>query len=318
MLKKWIYNFRFALILIIVILVLFSFYNLSFIAVENLLRMISQASILGITALGLTLVMRMGHYDFSLGAITGLCAIVNVLFLKNGLNISLSFMITILFGIFFGCVNGILISKFLLSDFLVTFSTMFIASGLDIFLSKGGHGISLNSDKFPILMTIGYGDILGIPILVFTFIGITVFFYYFSEKTVLGINANAIGNNERGAIFSGIKVKKIKLIIFVIAGFLYSISGFLLSSRLISVPSRSGEPYFLGSYATVYLGSALIKRKPNVIGTFIASFLMVILENGFSQIGIPFYFQTILKAIVIIFSLFLSLKFKRDNLSEEI
>lgn len=318
MLKKWIHNFGFAIILIIVILVVFSIYGLSFIGIENILRMAAQASILGITAFGLTLVMRTGYYDFSLGAITGLCAIVNALFLLNGFSISVSFVITILFGIFFGCVNGILISIFSLSAFLVTFSTMFIVSGLDIFLAKGGHGISLSSDEFPVLMTIGYGNILGIPILVFIFIGITVFFYYFSEKTVLGINANAIGNNERGAIFSGIKVTKIKFIIFVIAGFLYSISGFLLSSRLISVPSRSGDPYFLGSYATVYLGSALIKGKPNVIGTFIASFLMIVLENGFSQIGIPFYFQTILKAMVIIFSLFLSLKLKSDNLSEEI
>lgn len=293
---------------ILLIGMIISIYDNTFYSIKNIMNLFRQTSILGITALGLTFIMRSGHYDFSLGAVTGLCAVASAVILFNGMNIFAALIGVCLIGLFVGACNGILVAIVGFSDYLVTFAAMFIVNGLDILLAKGGHGVTLLKKDVPALVTIGYGNFFGIPILIWVLMAFVITSYIISERSKWGIEIRAIGKNPVAAKFAGINVPKNVLLTYIYAGLLYGIAGFLLSSRLISVPSLGGEPYFMCSYAVVFLGSIMQKGEFNVIGTVLGSLLMTMLQSGFSRLGIPFYYQTIMMALVIVFSIVISLR----------
>lgn len=292
-------------------MVFFSLFDHSFIGLQNILQLLIQAAILGITAFGLTLVMKTGYYDFCLGAVVGLTAVISAQAHAFGWGTVAAIAIAMAIGVFFGLVNGTLVSVFSFRDYLVTFATMFVANGLDILIAKGGHGVSVASENAPGLVFFGYGNILGIPVIVLALAFITVIAVYLTDHTPFGQELRAIGKNPRGARFSGVDVTKAVFWTFVAAGAFYGFAGFLLSSRLVSVPSLGGEPFFLGSFACVYLGSVFLRGEPNIIGTLVAAFFMSALQSGFAQVGLPFYYQTMMSALVIIVSLALSLRMLR-------
>jgi ribose transport system permease protein len=188
---------------------------------------------------------------------------------------------------------------------------MFVANGLDILVARGGHGVELTTAKAPGLVFFGYGEVFGIPVIVLTLALLTAVTAILMSHTAFGKELRAVGLNSRGARFSGVNVRRDVIWAFVLAGTFYGLAGFLLNSRLIAVPSRGGEPYFLGSYAVVYLGSAFMRGEPNIVGTLVAAFFMSALQSGFAQIGLPFYFQSIMTALVIILTLTFSLRMLR-------
>jgi ribose/xylose/arabinose/galactoside ABC-type transport system permease subunit len=297
--------------LCVVVMGFFAAFDHSFIGIDNILHLLIQSSISGITAFGLTLVMKSGHYDFSLGAVVGLAAVISAQVHAVGLGTFPALLATLAVGSVFGLINGALVSYFSFRDYLVTYASMFIANGLDILLAKAGHGVSLATEEVPGLVFVGYGNILGVPVMVLSLFVVTFLAVILTDKTSFGHELRAIGMNARGSLFSGVNVKRNVFLTFIIAGAFYGLAGFLLSSRLISVPSRGGDPYFLGSFATVYLGSVFLRGEPNIIGTLVAAFFMSALQSGFVQVGFPFYFQTMMTAIVIIISLAVSLHMVR-------
>lgn len=311
MVKAKYWRYLLLVLLCLAVMVFFSLFDRSFIGFRNMLQLLIQAAILGITAFGLTLVMKTGYYDFCLGAVVGLAAVISAQIHVAGWGTAAALIATIVVGVLFGAVNGVLISMFSFRDYLVTFASMFVANGLDILVAKGGHGVALASESAPGLVFFGYGSVLGIPVIVLALALVTALAVFLTDHTPFGHELRAIGMNARGARFSGVEVKRAVLWTYVAAGAFYGFAGFLLNSRLVSVPSLGGEPYFLGSFAVVYLGSVFLRGEPNIIGTLVAAFFMSALQSGFAQVGLPFYFQTMMTALVIIISLTFSLRMLR-------
>ena len=158
---------------------------------------------------------------------------------------------------------------------------------------------------------IGNGFIFGIPIPVYTMLIIFIFSYYFLTYTRSGRYVYAVGGNEEAANLAGIKVDKIKLMVYGISGGLSSIAALIVTSRLSSAQPTAGTGYELDAIAAVVLGgTSLFGGKGKVVGTIMGALIIGLLSNALNLMNISSYYQMIVKGLVILFAVLLDFKIK--------
>lgn len=286
------------LLAILLICIIFSFLTPIFIRIDNLLSILVQSSAIGIVSMGLTLVMITGNIDLSFGSIIGLSGMTTAFLLSIGYSSFISIIVGLSIGIIFGFINGILVVKIKIESLVATVSTQAIIFGLAYFYSGG---VDIHSGRNKFFIFIGEGSIGAIPmpvilLLIILFIGIFV-----TQFTAIGRYFYAIGGNPIAAKFSGIRISYYKIIAYIIAGFLASISGILMLSRLGYGAAYTGQGYLLDGFAAVFVGLTILKSgKPNVTGSVAGAVFMSILNNGFQLLNINFVIQILLKGIALL------------------
>ena len=146
-----------------------------------------------------------------------------------------------------------------------------------------------------------------IPIMViimFVFIAVC---YVLMEKTKLGRRIYAIGGNREAAMFSGINVKRYKFITYLISAVMVSFTAILICSRLNSAQPTSGEGYLMDAISAVYLSTTMFgEGQPTILGTVVGSFIIAMLSNGLTMLGMTYYFQDITTGIVVILAVLMA------------
>jgi ribose/xylose/arabinose/galactoside ABC-type transport system permease subunit len=286
-------------------IILFGLLNPVFVSSQNLLNILDQISIIGIIALGMTLVILTGGIDLSVGSIVAFTGIILAKALVSGFSVPASILLCLATGVGLGTVNGFFVSYGKLPSFIVTLGLMSAVRGATLYLAEGRSISSL-----PIgLNQIANFSVLGITLPALAFIVLTIVFAFFTRFTYWGKYIYALGGNERAAWLSGVRIQRYKMFVYVITGLLCSVSAVVLVGKLSSAQSQAGNMYELTAIAAVVMGgTSLSGGKGSIYGTFFGVLVLGVLQNGFSILNVSIYYQQILLGVIIIIAVYLDKK----------
>lgn len=237
---------------LIILIVIVTILNPSFIEPLNILNLLRQVSINALIAFGMTFVILTGGIDLSVGSILALSSAVMANFMVSGWDPIIAIILGCLLGGILGAINGLLITKGRMAPFIATLATMTIFRGLTLVYTNGNPITGLgNQAAFQFL---GRGYLFGIPVPAITMLIVFAILWIILHKTPFGRKTYAIGGNEKASIISGIKVDRIKIMIYALIGLLSALAGAILTSRLNSAQPTAGTSYELDAIAAVVLG----------------------------------------------------------------
>jgi ribose transport system permease protein/putative xylitol transport system permease protein len=288
------------LMVIAILLLIFSVLSPAFMKIRNLIEILQLSSIYLLLAAGETFPILMGSIDLSIGGIIVASGVLAATIAPFGgiLTVVLILVIALLLGM----INGVIVAKLKLPSFIVTLATWFIYGGIAIALTEG-YNINIRSNSFS---AISNGRIIpGIPNLIIWALLIYFLFVFLSEKTKTGRYIFAIGGKEDVAARMGINVAKYKIIAFSISGLLIGAGTLLLSSRLGMASARLGPSYLFNTLIAVVVGgTALSGGVGGVRKTILGVLIVTILENGMNLAGMDIRIQYIVKAAILIASVY--------------
>lgn len=295
LLRKWI-----LLIVILILAVIFSLTSSTFIKPQNLINIIQQTSIMGVLAVGITFVIIAGEMDMSFASIATVSAILMLTFCLKGMNAALSWLIVLVIGFVFGCINAFIVVRLQVPSMLGTIGTKLLFGGIAAWIGNGG---TVWTSKYtPLFAFPGRGKIFGvIPTQVCILAVVVICGLIMMERMVLGRYFYAVGGNAVAADHAGIDSKKIKAMSYMFAGTLSALAGIIISAQFASATCSVGDSYLFPAIIAVYLGSIFLRDGvPNMWGTLVACLLLQIISNGFSLNSINYWFEYISQGIIMI------------------
>jgi rhamnose transport system permease protein len=249
----------------------------------------------------MALVIILRDIDISVGSTVALSSVImGTLFNNYGLPMEIAMIMCLLVGAFCGFINGLLIVKFKeLSAVIVTLSTMILYRGIAYILLED-QAVGNFPEWFGFL---GWGYVFGIPFILILFIVLAVGFGLMLHKTTFGRQIYAIGNNPVASRYSGVKIDKIKIIVFTLTGLMAGITALFLSSRMGSTRPNVASGYELEVIAMVALGGiSTAGGKGKMLGPVIAVFIIGYLQYGLGLINISSQTLMIIIGLLLIFS----------------
>jgi ribose transport system permease protein len=263
---------------------------------DNLLNVLTQASITGIIAIGMTFVIATGGIDLSVGSVLAAASIAGGLVFENG---SWIFMLgAVGFALLIGAVNGLAITWGRVVPFIATLAMLTVARGLALWMSDTTP-ISLS--QLDILQRVGSGRVLGVPVPALVFLAVTVAGWVLLNRTTFGRHAIAVGGNRSAARIAGIRSSRVVFAVYVLTGLCVGISAILLSGRLASASPVVGNLVELDAIAAVVIGgTALTGGKATVTGTFFGVITFALIFNLLNLLNMPAEIQGIVKGVLIL------------------
>jgi len=288
---------RFNILLILVLLVFVSsILSPNFLEINNLLNVVRQASLLGLIAFGMTLIIISGGIDLSVGSMVAVASVLSSTLIQDH-NVLYAVIVSLTVTTLIGIINGIIITKGKLQPFLVTLAMMVTARGFSQIYAKGML-IEIFNESF---LSIGRGHFIGIPIPVIILAIAFLLIYFIMNRTVLGISIFAIGGNSKASYLSGLSVNTIKTILYGISGLLSGIAGLIYTSRLGAGYGMAGMQYELEAIAAVVMGGTLMSGgSGKVTGTLAGVLIIAVLKTILNMLNVPAPYHLILQAAIII------------------
>ena len=293
-------------IVFVVVFILFSLLlsNKGFLNPNNLVNVLRQTAMISIMAVAGTFVIAAGQIDLTIGAVAAMSAMIASLILRDFNSIPLAIICGVGFGIISGAFVGFLVTKLRLPSFLATMGMMSVIRGAAMWVTQTA-AVPIKNSVFN--QVFGIGMIGGISVLVFWTIGFYIFGYILFNKSVFGRHTLATGGNEMSAIYSGIKTKKIKSLIFILSGAFAGFAGILYAGRMQAGRFSFGDGDELSVIAAVVLGgTAMSGGSGSVIGSLFGSILMGVINNALILAGLSIAQQTIVKGAIIVLAVALS------------
>ena len=295
-------------IALIILCTVFTIANSRFLSLANFMNIFQQVAVVAIAAFGMTWVILLGEIDLSVGSIIAVAGMVGAQSLALGTGFPAALLITIIAGAILGAVNGLLTARLLLPSFIVTVATMSIYRGL-VSLPTGGAPLMISDPNW---QAIGASHFLGVPLIIWILLVLFLANHIALSMTVFGRETYLTGGNREAALYSGIRVNRIKIIIFTLSGVMSAIAGILLSSRLYSAQTHAGLSYELDAIAAAVLGGTSLSGGVGTMpGTLIGALIIGVLNNGMNMLSVPYFYQLIVKGVVIIIAVWLDVRAKR-------
>lgn len=286
------------LIALIVLCVVLSLASKSFLTAANLLNVSQQISTNFLISIGMTFIILIGGIDLSVGSIVALSGLLMGLMMKSwNIPVLLSVILGLLFASAIGMVTGFLITGFDLPPFIATLGMMSIARGAAYSIT-GGQPIYTFPESF-LAITGRYG---GVPI--FTLLIMVVTFgvaAYVLKYTRYGRYVYAIGGNRNCAKLSGINVKKMECITYIISGFCCGIAAIVLTARLDSAVPTNADGAEMDAIAAVVIGgTSMTGGEGSLVGTVIGVLIIGVIANGMNLLNISQGSQRMVKGAIIV------------------
>ncbi|WP_285768052.1 ribose ABC transporter permease [Peribacillus sp. SI8-4] len=295
------------LLALVLLFIVITVLNPSFMEPNNILNLLRQTSINALIAFGMTFIILTGGIDLSVGSILALSSALMAGMMVSGMDPILAILIGILLGAIMGVINGILVSKGKMAPFIVTLATMTIFRGLTLVYTDG-KPITGIGDSVAFQM-LGRGYFLGLPVPAVVMVIAFFVLWFLLHKTSFGRKTYAIGGNEKASRISGIKVDRVKVAIYGLAGTMAAIAGAILTSRLNSAQPTAGQSYEMDAIAAVVLGgTSLSGGKGRLFGTLVGVLIIGTLNNGMNLLGVSSFYQQVVKGAVILIAVLLDRK----------
>ncbi|MBQ3574657.1 MAG: ABC transporter permease [Clostridia bacterium] len=296
-------NFNTVLILVGMCLVLAIVVGDKFLTMSNITNVVRQFSFNALMAFGMLLVIITGGIDLSVGSVFAFSGIMSCMSIaKWGWPVLFGVLLGLLAGAVFGYLNGCLITKLKLPPFIATLGTMSIARGLSYGIT-GGYPIGSLPKSFKF---IGLGMVppvgpVQIPTPIILMVLFALFFAFFLKKTIIGRRIYAIGGNEEATRISGVRVDRVKRLVYTLCGFMAAVSGIATAARLGVGQSTAGQGYEMDAIAAVIIGGASVSGgSGTVLGAIIGAAIMGVLNNGLVLLNVSAYWQQAVLGVVIV------------------
>jgi ribose transport system permease protein len=295
------------LLALVLLFIVITVLNPSFMEPNNILNLLRQTSINALIAFGMTFIILTGGIDLSVGSILALSSALMAGMMVSGLDPILAILVGILLGAIMGVINGILVSKGKMAPFIVTLATMTIFRGLTLVYTDGKPITGIGDSVM--FQMLGRGYFLGVPVPAVVMVIAFLILWFLLHKTSFGRKTYAIGGNERASRISGIKVDRVKVAIYGLAGTMAAIAGAILTSRLNSAQPTAGQSYEMDAIAAVVLGgTSLSGGKGRLFGTLVGVLIIGTLNNGMNLLGVSSFYQQVVKGAVILIAVLLDRK----------
>jgi ribose transport system permease protein len=286
----------FVLLLIVAVII-----NPSFLSFASLTNQFVQGAIVGICAMGMSLVILSGMIDLSAGSTVAIVSGLGISLLNNTNNIWLCLLFCLLFGMVLGGVNGILVTKGNIAPFIVTLATMSAYRSIINQLGQGGP-FTVSKEMYEPFRAVAAGKFMGVPNLMWIFIGVTLVTGLLMSMTKFGRYVFGIGSNQQAARLAGVHVDRVKLMVYLYTGLLYGLAAFLLASRLTSVQAASaGDGYELEAIAAVAIGgTSMDGGRGKIIGTFLGVLMLRMINTMLVMANVPPFLNGLVRGVIII------------------
>ncbi|MGO8692585.1 MAG: ABC transporter permease [Rectinemataceae bacterium] len=275
---------------------------------DNLLNILRNTSTVGAIALGMTFVIIAGGIDLSSGPVLATSGMV-LIFLQRMVNpdgtstvpLPIAILMCCLVAVAFGFLNGIVITKAKLPPFIVTLAVGIIARSLTMYFARGA---TIMGNNIPQFTGIGNGSILNVPIPFVVAIVLALLFQMLLTRTKFGTYVFAVGGNENAARYSGIKVDRIRILTYMMAGLCTGIAATIETSRMAAVAAAtSGNQYeFEAITAVIVGGTSLSGGRGRLVGTIVGFIILGIVNNMMIMLNISPYLSGAVKGAVILFA----------------
>jgi ribose transport system permease protein len=294
---------------LIVVLVVGSMLSDTFLTTTNLENVVRIAAVIGLLAIGQTLVILAGGggIDLSVGAVMAAAGVIGALYQDAGL---VGFIaVAVVTGGLFGLINGLGVTTAGIQPFIVTLATLSIAQGVAFDLSNATP-ITLNMGGLSWFAT---GTIGPVPVPIALFAIAVVVGQVFLSRSVWGRELYAVGGNEEAAYFSGIKVKRYRLGVYVISGLLAGFAAVLATARLNTADPTFGTGYELDAIAAVVVGGATLSGgRGTIVGTGVGVLIIALINNLLNLMNVNPFMQNMITGLIVI----LVVAFNRQKASE--
>ncbi|GED23850.1 ABC transporter permease [Halomonas halmophila] len=305
---------------LITIIVIFSILSPVYFSVDNFLTMSSHVAIFGLLSIGMLLVILTGGIDLSVGSTLGFAGVFAG-YLMQGVSFEMFGMVvyppvwavvilTCAMGALVGVINGVLVAYFKVPAFVATLGMLYVARGVALLMTDGltynnlGGSPELGNTGFAWL---GFNRLLGVPVGVLVLAAVAITVWLTLSRTPFGRWVYSTGGNARAAELSGVPVKRVQVLVYVLSGICAAIAGLVLSSQLTSAGPTAGTTYELTAIAGVVIGgAALAGGRGNVRGTLLGAFVIGFLSDGLVIIGVSSYWQTVFTGAVIVLAVLLN------------
>lgn len=280
-----------------------------FLTIPNLLTVVKQTAIIGILAIGTTVVIISGGIDLSLGSLVALSGVCTAFLAQDsaGHGVMLPLLAALLVGTAVGTFNGIGIVWGRLPPFIMTLATMSIARGLSYLLTNG-RPVSNFTSSFE---WIGRGTVAGVYNLVIIFAIVAVLIGLLLRFTRFGRHVYAVGNNEAAAKYSGVRIVQTKMLVYALSGLLAGLAGALLVARTTVGSPNAGLSFELDAIAASIIGgTSLSGGRGSIVKTVIGALLINIIGNGLDILGLSTFIQQIVKGAIVIFAVLVDIRSK--------
>ena len=282
---------------LIALVVIFGLFNQYFFTLFNLQNIMVQATVLGMIALAMSLPLLVAEIDLSIPANVGFSSAIGAMANTDlGLPFALAALIGIGAATLIGFFNAICITKLKMVSLIQTLSMMIILQGALLALTQGRTITSLS----PGYVWIGQTTLSGWPLMPIVFVLAILGMYVLLRHTVLGRSIFAVGGNQVASNSAGIRVDRVKILSYTIAGFLAGVAGYLLASWQMAITSNQGSSYLLYAIAAPIIGGiSVFGGRGSVIGVLGGVLLLTVIQVGLAIISVPSFYVGMIGGIMI-------------------
>ena len=283
--------------------IVFTLLNERFISPANLSLITQQVAVVGVLALGQTLIILTAGIDLSVGAIMVLSSLVMAKLSANaGLPGWLAILVGFATGLAAGFLNGFLVTRVKLPPFIATLGTLSIFTALALLYSGG---TTIRGSAMPDLLT-WTGEPIKVLGFVFTWgvfmmLALYALFGFILSRTAWGRHVYAVGDDAEAARLAGIRVNRVLLSVYVTAGLIFAVAAWILIGRIDAASPNAGADANLDSITAVVIGgTSLFGGRGTVYGTLLGALIVGVFRNGLSLAGYDVLYQTLVVGILVI------------------
>ena len=250
----------------------------------------------GLVTIAQSSLMILGELDLSLGTIGGLCGVVSgMLMVQAGLPWGMALVLALALGMALGFLNGFLVTTLGLHSLVLTIGTAGIYGGAILVLTKGVAITGIPQG----IQFLGRGDVFGLPVPFLIMLVVLVAALFLTMKTSMGRYMYAIGNNAAAARMLGIRVDRIRILVFTFAGMLSALAGLLMVARLGTAQPSIGQTWVLAPIAAAVIGGvATTGGVGSPLGAIFGACIIAIIENIIVLFGVSPYWQGVVSGAI--------------------
>lgn len=290
---------EFAIIgVLIVVMAFFGVASSKFLTISNLSTILLQVSSVCVCSLGMMFVLITGGIDLSVGYMASAVGMLGA-FCMTSLKMGwiLSILISLVFALIIGAVQGVLVAKVKVPPFIVTMAFMNALKGFSYLITSG----KAIYDLPPAIRTIGQGKFLGIACPIWIMIVMIAITAVFTRKIYLGRYFYAVGSNEEASKLAGIKADTVKIVTYMMSAFFAFAAGIIMMGRLATASPNSGDGFEFDVITACVLGGVSMSGgKGHVFQAVVGAIIIAALNNGMIQLHIDTYVQLIIKGFILL------------------
>lgn len=293
---------QYPLAILVVLLIVAGLSSDAFFSPRNLTNLMLQISVIGIVTLAQFIIIVSSGIDISVGSIVALSGVMCAS-MFGGNSVFLAIVVAVVIGMLSGAFTGYLVSYRGLEPFIVTLGVMALGRGL-VYAATEGSPVAPGAEDFRAIATT---TVAGIPVLAIIWIALACAVAFTMRRTIFGRRVYAIGSSKDAARAAGIPVRRTLLTVYVVAGAMIGLAGFLLASRVGSATPTAGNLYELDAIAAVVIGgTSLVGGRGRVLGAVIGTIILGVITNLLVLLNVSTYLQDAFRGGLILVAVILT------------